>query len=388
MRVLFIHNNYSNNNSGEEHAAESLANLLEKNGHDVDWYRRSSDIINDSFIMKVMAFFSGFYNFKSVREVKRKIEEFKPDIIQVQNMYPFISPAIIRTIRKKNIPLALRAPNYRLFCPTGLHLDANVNLCEKCLTGVREFNCIKKNCESNFFKSTGYALRGYVARVFWGVTKNFDAYIVQSEFQKKKFITNGIPEHKLFIVSGLTPKISKTTTIPGDNTVSFIGRISREKGIEEFIEAAAQLPKIRFNVIGSVLESYSELRTSSPKNVTWHGFVKGKALDELFKKSKIIVVPSKCYEGFPNVITRAMKHGKPVITSDLGSMASIIDHQENGLLVPPARADLLTEAIESLYNDNRLCKMFGKAAQKKANSLYTEESVYQSLFNVYNTIIH
>ena len=388
MRVLFIHNNYSNNNSGEEHAAEGLANLLKENGHVVDWYRRSSDIINDSFIMKVMAFFSAFYSSKSVREVKRKIEEFKPDVIQVQNMYPFISPAIIRVIRKKKIPLILRAPNYRLFCPTGLHLDAKVNLCEQCLAGIREFNCIKKNCEGGYFKSIGYALRGFVARVFWGVTKNFDAYIVQSEFQKKKFIANGIPKHKLFIVSGLTPKISKVATIINGNAVSFIGRISREKGIEEFIEAAVQLPKIEFNVVGSVLESYSELKNNSPKNVRWHGFVKGKALDELFEKSKIIVVPSKCYEGFPNVITRAMKHSKPVITSDLGSMASIIDHKENGLLVPPARADLLTEAIDSLYNNDALCIAYGKAAQKKADALYTEESVYQSLFNVYNTIIH
>lgn len=386
MRVLFIHNNYGNNNSGEEHAAEGLANLLKANGHTVDWYRRSSDIIQDSFIMKVKAFFSAFYNPKSVRELKLKLKEFNPDVIQVQNMYPFISPAILKVINKARIPVVLRAPNYRLFCPTGLHLDAKANLCEQCLSGIRELNCIKKNCERSYFKSIGYALRGYVARVYWGVTKNFDAYIVQSDFQKKKFITNGIPEEKLFVVSGLTPKIPTTKPNPIGTSVAFIGRISWEKGIEEFIEAAKRLPHIEFDVIGSVLESYQELKENPPKNVKWHGFVKGEALDDLFRTSKIIVVPSKCYEGFPNVITRAMKHSKPVIASDLGSMASIIDHKENGLLVPPARADILTEAINELYNDDASCVAYGKAAQKKADTSYTEANVYESLYNVYNTI--
>ena len=92
MKILFVHNNYGSNNSGEEHASQGLADLLISNGHTVSWFRKSSDVIQDSFTMKIAAFFLGIYNPKAVKELKSKILDFKPDVIQVQNVYPFISP--------------------------------------------------------------------------------------------------------------------------------------------------------------------------------------------------------------------------------------------------------------------------------------------------------
>lgn len=387
MKILFVHNNYGNNNSGEEHASQGLADLLEKHGHSVDWYRKSSDVIKDSIKMKAAAFFLGIYNPKAVKELKVKINEFKPDVVQIQNLYPFISPAIIKAIKKLNIPIVMRCPNYRLFCPTGLYLDAQGTVCEQCLSGLRELNCVTKNCENNWFKSFGYAVRNFTARTFWGITKHVDAYIVQTEFQKKKFISNGISEDKLFVVPGLTPSISQNIKQTNARIVSFIGRVSEEKGIREFIEAAAHLPDIAFKVIGSYSQDYELLKASSSKNVTWTGFIKGGALDQLFSESRIIVVPGKWYEGFPNVITRAMKHGKPVITSNLGAMASIIDHKENGLLVPPGDALALVDAIKYLHKNEALYSAYGIAAQKKAAHLYTEERVYQNLLETYKFVM-
>ncbi|WP_417613373.1 glycosyltransferase family 4 protein [Owenweeksia hongkongensis] len=383
MKILFVHNNYASNNSGEEHASQGLADLLTKNGHTIDWYRKSSDVINESLKIKIAAFFLGIYNPRAVNELKTKIKEFKPDVIQIQNLYPFISPGIIKLIKQLNIPLVMRCPNYRLFCPTGLHLDGKGKVCEDCLSGLRELNCVTKNCENSWFKSFGYALRNFAARTVWGIRKNVDAYIVQTEFQKNKFIINGIPEEKLFVVPGLTPQITHFSKQEEANTVSFIGRVSEEKGIREFIEAAAQLPEIEFKVIGSYDQDYELLKAASSKNVTWTGFIGGEALDQLFSASRIVVVPGKWYEGFPNVITRAMKHGKPVITSDLGAMASIIDHKQNGLLVPPSDTLALVDSIQNLYRNKKLCSTFGLAAQKKAEDLYTEQKVYQNLLETY-----
>jgi glycosyltransferase involved in cell wall biosynthesis len=387
LKILFVHNNYASNNSGEEHSAEALYQLLTNAGHEVQWFRKSSDVIQDSIMMKFKAFFLGLYNPKAVKQLKEHLDRFKPDVIQIQNLYPLISPAVIKTIKKQGVPIVMRCPNYRLFCPTGLHLDGQGQICELCLSGTRELNCIKKNCENNWFKSIGYALRNYTARQFWGITKLVDAYIVQTRFQKQKFITNGIAEQKLFVVPGLTPNITTKKKHTSSGTmVSFIGRVSEEKGIREFIEAAKRLPNIPFKVIGSYSEAYTELKASSPLNVEWMGFIAGVALDEQFQDSRIVVVPGKWYEGFPNVITRAMKHGKPVVTSNLGAMASIIDHGKNGLLVPPGDVLALAEAIKGLYHNETLCKSFGKAAQIKAELLYTEEKVYQGLLNVYNYV--
>lgn len=388
MKILFVHNNYGSNNSGEEHAAQGLADLLTQNGHCVEWYRKSSDVIGSSKSQKFSAFFSGFYNPNAIKELEHKIEEFKPDIIQIQNLYPFISPGIIPAIKKMGIPIVMRCPNYRLFCPTGLHLDPKGRVCEKCLSTGRELNGIINNCENNYFKSIGYSLRNLVARIFWGITREPDAFIVQTEFQKQKFIDNGIPENKLFIVPGLTPEIHKREiAVNSKEYVSFIGRVSIEKGIKEFLEAAKELPQIDFAVIGAIQESDLYLKEQSSSNVSWKGFVAGKELDLLFQRSKIVVVPGKWYEGFPNVITRAMKHGKPVITSDLGAMASIIDHEENGLLVEPGNSKDLKHAIDKLYNNSSKMTEYGTKGRLKSLKLYSEDKVYKNLLNVYSSVL-
>jgi glycosyltransferase involved in cell wall biosynthesis len=389
MKVLFVHNNYASNNSGEEHAAEGLAALLQAEGHEVAWFRKSSDVIGNSAWMKVKAFVSGLYNPKAVKELKAKIKAFQPDIIQIQNLYPFISPAIIKMVKRLGIPLVMRCPNYRLFCPTGLHLDGQGQVCEQCLSGLREFNCVRKNCENNWFKSVGYALRNLVARTVWGITTQVDAYIVQTAFQKQKFISNGIPKEKLFVVPGLTPSITTKSLkgVPDKSYVSFIGRVSDEKGIHEFIEAARALPHVPFKVVGAYDANFETLKVASPENVEWTGFLSGKALDTAFAQSRCIVVPGKWYEGFPNVITRAMRHAKPVVTSNLGAMASIINHEENGLLVAAGDSSALAEAIARLSEDAALCERLGNAAQRKALQQYSNEKVLERLQSVYNYVL-
>ena len=370
MKILFIHNNYASNNSGEEHSAEGLKILLEENGHKVEWYRRSSDSIQNSLTNKIKAFFTGFYNPRSIRELKIKIDAFEPDIVQIQNLYPFISPGIIRLIKKKGIPIVMRCPNYRLFCPTGLHLDRKGRVCEKCLSIGREIHCVTKNCEKNYFKSIGYASRNFLARKVWGITDKMDAYIVQTSFQKQKFIKNGIQANKLFIVPGITPPINEIDKTIESKYVTFIGRISEEKGIIEFLEASKKAPDLPFLVVGD-FQNNIDIKNNSPSNVLWTGFVTGKKLEECFKKSKIVVVPSKWYEGFPNVIIRAMKHGKPVITSNLGAMSAIIDHEENGLLVEPGNVVSLYKAISTLYADKVKCDYYGIKAKEKADRVFS-----------------
>lgn len=386
MKILFVHNNYASNNSGEEHASQGLSDLLESHGHVVDWYRKSSDKIGNSLYMKIVAFFLGIYNPRAVRELKSKIKLFKPDVIQVQNVYPFISPAILKMIKKLHIPIVMRCPNYRLFCPTGLHLDEKDEVCEKCLDGLKELNAVLKNCEKNRFKSIGYAIRNFFGRTIWGLYRDVDRYIVQSNFQKNKFIQNGIPEGKIYIVPGLTPSLYNFSINKNPQYVSFIGRISIEKGILEFLSCAKELPQIPFVVIGEITQELQYLKNTSSKNVDWVGFQSGDALDQWFQNSKIVVVPSKWYEGFPNVITRAMKHSRPVITSNLGAMSSIIDDKVNGLLFEAGNHIDLKEKVNFLYQNQKLCEEYGKNAFEKAKIEYSSDTIYNDLLKVYKDI--
>ena len=141
MKILFIHNEYAKL-SGEEQSVINLTRLLTEHGHTVELLKRSSAEISDSLSGKVKSFFTGIHNPYAVKTVRRKIEEFKPDIVQIQNLYPLFSPSIIPVVKRMGVPVVMRCPNYRLFCPNGLCYDSAGNICERCFGG-HEWNCFK-----------------------------------------------------------------------------------------------------------------------------------------------------------------------------------------------------------------------------------------------------
>ena len=162
--------------------------------------------------------------------------------------------------------------------------------------------------------------------------------------------------------------------------------MSPEKGINEFIEAARICRNIQFKVAGNLDKSF-KMPKYLPENVEFVGFLKGHDLNEFYMKSRIIVVPSKWYEGFPNVIVRGMLLGKPVITTNIGAMQSIIKTNWNGVLVPPSNVDQLASEIDSLFQNERKCRSLGEKGKKDALSKYSRETIYSILMDIYNKAI-
>lgn len=384
MKVLYVHNEYAKP-SGEEHAAGELVALLKEHGHEVRWFTRSSAEISESSAGKIKALMSGIYNPWSAKSLSMVLDEYKPDIVQVQNLYPLLSSSVFAPIKKRGIPVVMRCPNYRLFCPQGLSLDPSGKICERCWGG-HEFNCVRLNCLGSISKSIGYAIRNSYNRISGNIMNGADMFIVQSEFQKQKFIDQGISSDRIGILAGISPRLEVSDPDKSGDWVSFVGRVSAEKGIYEFIEAARLNPEIQFKVAGN-MDSNFMMPGDLPANIEFVGFKKGYELDEFYIQSRIIVVPSKWYEGFPNVIVRGMLHHKPVITCNIGAMQSIIEPGINGTLVSPGDALDLSKAIGELYFNMNKCKEYGDNGYRKAVTVYSRENIYEELMGIYGQTI-
>ena len=100
-----------------------------------------------------------------------------------------------------------------------------------------------------------------------------------------------------------------------------------------------------------------------------------------------MVMPTLWYENIPNVILEAMCYGKPVIGSDLGGVAEIIEHEKDGLLVPPGDAQGLAESIQRLINDESLIEKMGRAARAKMETEFSPERHYEKLIAVFENEI-
>ena len=385
MKILFIHNEYAKL-SGEEQSVINLTRLMSEHGHTVELLTRSSAEISDSLSGKIKSFFTGIHNPCAVRAVCQKINDFKPDIVQVQNLYPLFSPSIIPAIKELSIPVVMRCPNYRLFCPNGLCYDSAGNICEKCFGG-HEWNCLKKNCLESRVKSLGYAVRNAAAHMTGRILNHVDTFIVQTEFQRQKFIQQGIPESKLAILPSIAPQIPPPPEHwSHGTTVTFIGRVSPEKGIFDFLKAAENLPHIPFAVAGSY-DDFPNLPKSAPKNVKWLGFLKGEALRQAYLNARMVVVPSRWYEGFPNVIVTAMMLQRPVIATDLGATSSIITNDLDGRLFPLNDIDSLITSITELYNNEATCRRLALKGHASATTRFSAESVYETLMNIYQKLM-
>jgi len=372
-----IHNDYARH-SGEEHACEAIASLLTSHGHNVNWYRRSSAEIAGSLAGRFKAAVTALHNPASAGAVRQIIEKQRPDVAFVQNLYPLVSPSVLVTLRNMRIPIVMRCPNYRLFCPNGLHFTGGA-VCEKCLGFGREAWCVIRNCERSLPKSFGYALRNAVARWRQAILDNVDVFIVLSKFQRQRFIAGGIPEDKLAIVPNMIPATEGGRDDSLGETVSFLGRVAEEKGFADFAAAARCLPQIPFAVAGSVKESYRHDVEDLPPNLTMHGFLSGQALDAFLSRTRILVNCSVWYEGFPNTLTRAMAAGKPVITTRIGALPEIVTAGRTGLLYEPGNVAELVSGLQHLHAAPDRCIAMGKAGKAKADDEYGPERVYQCL---------
>ena len=125
----------------------------------------------------------------------------------------------------------------------------------------------------------------------------------------------------------------------------------------------------------------------APENVEFLGQLDKKKLKEFYQHSRVIVLPSKWYEGLPAVIIQAMLNAKPVICSDLGGLPEIVSNEKTGLLFKHNDVKDFSDKILQLWNNNLLCEEYGNAAREKVIKEYHPDIFYERLINSFNQAI-
>lgn len=383
MNICIVHNAYGIF-TGEEAAVYSIIDLLKQQGHNVITFMRSSTEIPDMRFGKLKAFCNGIYNFSSKRAIRKLLSEQKPDIVQIQNLFPFISPYILLgECRRAAVPVVMRVPNYRLFCPIGLYMT-NGQICEKCNDG--EYWCILRNCTGSLAKSTGYALRSFVARKLKLYYQNVAMYAVLTEFQRQRLISKGFSPNRIVVIPNMVTIDKRLVQNSTGDFVGFVGRISPEKGVSTLVEAANQCGDIALKAAGDY-NRMPNLPKEASKNFEFYGHLSGNELRSFYLRSRVFVLPSICYEGFPNTLLEAMAFAKPVVCSRIGGLPEIVDDGVTGLLFEPGNADDLAEKIRYLWDRPELCRKMGEAGRQKALREYSPEKYYARLMAVYEKAI-
>jgi glycosyltransferase involved in cell wall biosynthesis len=160
----------------------------------------------------------------------------------------------------------------------------------------------------------------------------------------------------------------------------FVGRFVALKGLEVLLSAFAEQYHAGFDIQLTLVGEgplHRSLKCQAvalgiDSAVHFTGFVlPGPALDRIYRDHDLFVLPSYS-EGFPKVLIEAFAKGMPVLSTKVGSVPIVVQHGDNGVLVPPGNANQLGLAIRTLVNDISSWRRMSDGAKASAH-LYTVE---------------
>ena len=157
--------------------------------------------------------------------------------------------------------------------------------------------------------------------------------------------------------------------------VLFVGRLSEEKGILDFVAATEDMPRV---VVGD-----GPLRPRVPAAV---GFVPPSQVGAYYERAAIVVCPSH-REGYGVAAREAMAHGRPVVASAVGGLLDAVEDGVSGLLVPPRDPLALRAAIETLLADADLRRRLGDAAREAARERFSWEAATAETVRAYRAAL-
>lgn len=166
---------------------------------------------------------------------------------------------------------------------------------------------------------------------------------------------------------------------------NFIGRVMKDKGIEEFFEMAKRIhqqhPRTEFHILGGCEERYEDqLKALQEKNVVvWHGTVSD--VRPYIKDSFCTIHPSY-HEGMANVLLETCAAGRPVIACDINGCKEAIDNGVNGYLCKVKDAQDLANKVEQFIKLPYEQKVqMGLAARKKVEREFDRQLVIDAYLN-------
>jgi glycosyltransferase involved in cell wall biosynthesis len=176
--------------------------------------------------------------------------------------------------------------------------------------------------------------------------------------------------------------------------VGFVGRLTRDKGIPELIEAFDTIlkgqPKAHLLLVGWFDASEDALKAEWKRRIIEHprihctGFVTDTA--PYYRAMDVMVLPS-WREGFPNVVLEAAATGIPVITTECTGARDSVLAEVTGLLIPPGYPVAISEAVLKLLRDSERRLRMGEAARKWVVAHYADERVLSLAVSYYRSLI-
>jgi len=281
---------------------------------------------------------------RTVLELRRIINSFRPDIVHACLMYSTFVTA-----------MSLKLPGYR-----PVFVSHEFSSPEEILAEVR-LPYIKKA-----LLRVAYSEADHVLTIAEAVRKTFvtDGYV--SDEAKTACIYDGLDLASLDHLETMDDLRSRLGLVEGVFYLCFAGSLVKRKGVRELINAFTAIDRkdMRLLVLGDGPEAETlKAMSRGDSRVEFLGFRSNAS--EYIKASDLFVLPS-LYEGLPNVIIEAMAVGTPVLSTSVSGIPELIENEVSGRLVPPSDVHALRDAMVELAGDRETLKRYSAESLKRS----------------------
>src|ERR1700674_1171328 len=205
MRILYC-NKYNYPFSGTEVYLFELMELMRAQGHQVALFsmadpRGEQTLFDKHFVPRIdfkaqsggwhkpQQLGHAIYSIDVRRRIRALIEEFRPDVAHVRNIYHHLSPSILWELKARNVPVMYRLNDFKLLCPS-YNLVSQGDACEAC-KGGEFWHALKKRCYPGTGALVALAAEAYAQRWLGTYRKCVDLFLVPSQFVRDKFVEHG-----------------------------------------------------------------------------------------------------------------------------------------------------------------------------------------------------
>lgn len=402
MRILHV-NKFLYRRGGAEGYMLDVAALQEAGGHDVAFFAMSHP---ENIHTRYGRFFPSYMEFEppprgaaaklrgtarlmwsasARRGMEAVLDDFRPDIVHLHNVYHQLSPSILQPARRRRIGAVMTLHDYKLACPTYRFLDHG-RICEACLPR-RFWEPVVKRCNAGSLGASAVNAVEMTVHTYGRAYAPVGVFSCPSRFLMEKMRQGKVfPERLRHLPNFVAAAEIEPKAAPGGGAV-YAGRLSHEKGVDVLVEAVATTAGVRLDIAGdgperARLEALAgDLGVAD--RVTFHGHVVTERLRELLRASCVAVIPSRWYENMPLAVLEAFAAGLPVIGTALGGIPELIEPGADGDIVPPNDPAALGASLAALLGDPGRAFEMGRAARAKAERAYAPTDHVERLGGLY-----
>lgn len=328
------------------------------------------------------------YSLEAKKQIRKLIEESKPDIAHLHGIDHQLSPSILDEIKRSGIPIIQTLHDFKLLCPNTLFISGD-QICENC-KGGKYYQVVLQKCKRQSLSASFLAgLSTYFHKFLKIFERNVDVFISPSQFLINKF-----HEHGTHIPIKYIPNfINSDRFYPIDqpsNYFLYYGRLSRIKGLSTLIEAVKRETSLHLYIAGEgeMKEELENLiKEEKISNITLLGHLNTIELIPWIQKAMFTVIPSQNLENCPMVILESFACGTPVLGSNLGGIPELIQDGDSGMLFEPGNFEQLSAQIRDLSKNPQKAIAMGRKGRQRIEVWHDQEKYYQKISTIYKDLV-